>query len=142
MVYEGNKSNNTSTAIPFTFNLVPPNLAPNHLSVVAGTSLVVTSYTTTIPVAWSVTNSGTGAAVPASAACAYWYDAMFLSTNSTVDGNAVQVWSQNQNGTIPVGSGYSGTNPSPFQTFAVIQLIISFLTPMRGLGVTISMRQM
>ena len=111
-LYEANTNNNTTVLpvpITVTYQVQPPDLAP--VNFVAASNNVVfypgSPQSLTVPVTWAVTNQGTGVA------SGYWYDRVYVSTNTTVSGaissqSFYEYWSVAS--PLAVGGVYQRTN--------------------------------
>ena len=107
-VFEFNKSNNLSAGAQGIFTLAPPDLAA--LAVNPATNNVVfypaSPQSLTVPLAWAVTNQGTGPAV------GDWYDRFYVSTNGTIAGavSSQYFWQYWASPPFAVGGEYQVTN--------------------------------
>jgi subtilase family serine protease len=101
-VYESDTSNNIVVK-PVNVTINPPDLAP----VAFPAPTVVTSPPNpTIAFAWAITNQGSGDALSRG----QWTDAIFLSTNSTLDPTATLLGNFAAPANLPSGSSYWQTN--------------------------------
>jgi subtilase family serine protease len=100
---ESNLGNNT-LAVPFSFHLVPPDLAPVALQAPA---VVDASPFPTITVIWGITNQGPGLAVANGWS---WYDSLYISTNSDTTGVIAYGSSWSETNSVPAGESYWRTN--------------------------------
>jgi uncharacterized repeat protein (TIGR03803 family) len=112
-VYESSYTNNVSVPINGTFTLgPPPDLVPVVLT--AATNNIVfdppSPQSPTAQVNWTVDNAGLGTAP------GYWYDTLYISTNTTISG-AINSFSFNEywatnfgSAPLPAGGQYTLTN--------------------------------
>src|SRR5262249_62295238 len=99
-VFESNKVNNFSAAVPVSFTLTPPDLEPLPLAVVGG-SVLTSSLHDALPIlTWGMTNKGNGLAAPA------WYDRVWFSTNGLVDAQSINRSEERRVGTLAAGGGW------------------------------------
>src|SRR5262249_20161303 len=103
-VFESNKLNNFSAAVPVNFTLTPPDLVPLDLAVAGGTAIVSATANPRITVNWAVTNQGNGLAFPA------WYDRVWFSTNGMQDTLSVDLGDFYSYQTLAPGASYRTTN--------------------------------
>ncbi|HLH54565.1 MAG TPA: CARDB domain-containing protein [Verrucomicrobiae bacterium] len=96
VILESNVSNNL-VQMPIT-------LGAPHLAGLAMTAPQGVASDARIQVVFSVTNSGSAPAL------GFWSDTVYLSTNSFWDTNAYSLGDVFENGPVPPGSSYSGTN--------------------------------
>jgi subtilase family serine protease len=101
-LFESNPTNN-DLAVPVTFNVQPPDLAP--VALIAPNILAAPAYPR-ITVAWGVTNRGSAPAV----GFPYWSDQLYLSTDTNLDWPGVQVVATSEYGPILPGGSYWRTN--------------------------------
>ena len=102
-IYEANLGNKVSSGVSGTFTLTPPDLMP--LSVAAPATFASANPNPEVQVAWGVTNRGIGSASGG------WYDRVWFSTNGILDGLSLNIGTFYFNQEVPVGGGYSQTNP-------------------------------
>lgn len=113
-LHESDYSNNV-VAVPITFNIQPPDLAPLALQF---PTVVTSTPNPKLTLVWGVTNQGHGLAE------GNWYDSVFLSTNSAYDTSARTLTSRYEATPVPAGSAYWRTNAI---TFPVVQSGTYFL---------------
>lgn len=101
-LFESNPTNN-DLAVPVTFNLQPPDLAP--VALMAPNTLAAPAYPR-LTVAWGITNQGSGPAT----GFPYWSDQLYVSTDTNLDWPGVLVADSSELGPIPPGSSYWRTN--------------------------------
>jgi len=107
-IYEPNKANNISPALPGNLILALADLAV--LAVTPATNNVVfypaSPQSPTVQLAWAVTNQGVGPAV------GNWYDRVYVSTNSTVAGavSSQYFWQYWASSPFAAGAEYQVTN--------------------------------
>ena len=99
-ITESDETNNV-LAVPFTFQATPADLATLALQV---PSAVTGPPYPAVTVSWAVTNQGPGAAL------GYWHDAVWLSTNSVLDGTAQSLASVSESSPMAVGDTYWNSN--------------------------------
>lgn len=92
---------NNQAVFPFYFTATPADLAP--ISLVAPTNLTCPPRPY-VPVAWGVTNQGLGAANP------QWSDAVYISTNATLDASATPIYNDWEWSSLAPGGSYWRTN--------------------------------
>jgi len=98
---EESASGNNQLAFPFTFRATPADLTPITLIVPGSFRGPPRPY---VPVVWGVTNQGAGAAY------GQWYDVVYFSTNSALDGSATQIQMNYESTPVAVGGVYWRTN--------------------------------
>jgi hypothetical protein len=101
-IYEASVANKVAGPQAGTFTLTPPDLMP--VSVVAPATVTATWPNLTIPIAWCVTNQGTGSASGG------WYDRIWFSTNGLLDGQSLNLGDFYINPTMPPGGNYCQSN--------------------------------
>ena len=80
-IIESSKANNLSAALPGSFTLVPPDLAPVSLSAPASAP-----WGSSVPISCVVTNQGSGGISN------YWADGIYYSTNSVFGSGRDAYW--------------------------------------------------
>jgi subtilase family serine protease len=98
---ESDPSNN-ELAVPVSFTIQPPDLAP--VALLAPPSLTAPPYPS-VTLVWCVTNQGIGSAIGFPS----WNDQVLFSTNNSPD-SAVYLGSWYETGPVPVGGSYWRTN--------------------------------
>ena len=101
-VIESDDSNNI-VAVPISFNIQPPDLAPLALQVPQS---ITSPPNPSLTVVWGVTNQGTGPAIGFD----YWADQLYLSTDPVWDWQDLQLANQYESGPIASGQTYWRTN--------------------------------
>ncbi len=99
-VAEGSEDNNTIAA-PVTFTSTPPDLVP---TILAAPASLEASPNTVVNIAWKVENQGMGAAL------GVWYDFLYFSTNSFLNGTEQFLGISDIVGPLPPGGSYWATN--------------------------------
>ncbi len=102
-VFESDKANNVA-AVPVSFTVLPPDLAPIDLQVPA---LITGSPNPTVTVVWGITNQGIG---PATMGNSVWSDTLYLSRNATLDNSDAVLISDGPRVAVPAGGNYWRTN--------------------------------
>jgi subtilase family serine protease len=105
VLYDGNYSNNT-VAIPITFNIMPPDLAP--IAFLAPTTISGLEVTN-ITFVWGVTNQGIGS-TPSGVG---WCDSVYFSTAPQGSWNDIFLFSTCGQDALPAGGSYWRTNTAP-----------------------------
>ncbi len=100
-LFESNLTNNV-IAVPVTFNIQPPDLAPIAL---VAPSVVKGPPSPGITLAWGITNRGSGGAGNSS-----WMDRVYLSADTNLDWPGTMMASSYEIGPIPAGGSYWRTN--------------------------------
>jgi subtilase family serine protease len=90
---------NNEVAVPITFQIQPPDLAP---IVLQAPRFVSGGLYPQVKLSWGVTNQGTGSAV----GNAYWSDRVYLSANPRIDSSALSVASSSESGPVTPGGNY------------------------------------
>jgi len=97
---------NNEQSGPFTFQMIPPDLAPISLRV---PDVVSWPPDLGITIVWGVTNQGPGSAM-SDPWWGTWSDGIYVSTRPVLDDTATRVTTEWEPGPVPAGSGYWRTN--------------------------------
>ncbi|HZR16765.1 MAG TPA: hypothetical protein VFE51_05505, partial [Verrucomicrobiae bacterium] len=97
-LFESDESNNL-VAVPVTFQIDRPDLAPLALEV---PKVVDSSPNPSIQFTWGVTNQGLGPAIPSGS----WSDAVYLSTDALFDYSDPLILNRQEAGPLPAGGSY------------------------------------
>jgi subtilase family serine protease len=99
-LFESNETNNVVT-LPVSFKILQPDLVPLSLQ---SPAIFTGPPTPVMTISWSVTNAGLGSAIGG------WGDALFLSTDSVLDGMDSPLTTTYQPGPLRPGDTYQVTN--------------------------------
>ncbi|HWI60124.1 MAG TPA: hypothetical protein VNZ22_23060, partial [Bacillota bacterium] len=94
---------NNTRAVPVTFEVRPPDLAP--VAFLAPTE-IAGPLNSTLTLVWGVTNLGSG---PAAGELSWW-DQVFLSTKAELDGTELSIGEWQETDSVPAGGSYWRTN--------------------------------
>ncbi|MCF4969756.1 CARDB domain-containing protein, partial [Nostoc sp. CMAA1605] len=98
-VYEAsNENNNAGTVLPLTINRQTPDLTVTQI-----TAPTTAQSGTTITINWTVKNFGLGGTNSN-----YWYDQVYLSTDSTLSGNDISLGAVFHSGSLNAAGEYTG----------------------------------
>ena len=95
---------NNTLAVPLSFHLTPPDLAPVAFQAPA---VVDGPPNPAVTLVWGVTNRGPGQAGPYAFG---WYDTVYVSTNSGLSGVIAYAQQYRENDSLPAGGSYWRTN--------------------------------